>query len=172
MEKAKFPFFMVAVLSLVLWASRILPHQPNFTPVLALCLFTGFFAKGRLFGLFLPLLALLVSDWMIGFYPGWAFNYVAMTLILFSGSFMGPRFSSFMGFGFAAACQFFILSNLGVWMFSQMYAPSFEGLLHCYEMGLPFFRSTLSGTLFFMVVFYFATKGLAKVSRQEWAKRV
>jgi hypothetical protein len=152
MNKNSFLFLSVCFFGLLIFASRLIPHMPNFTPVLGLCLFSGFLAQGRSFSLFIPLGALLLSDFMLGFYPGWGFNYVALTLILFSGIFMQKEMTSFLGFGLLAGVVFFLVSNLGVWATSQMYPKTWEGLIHCYTMGIPFFRATLSGTLGSMVV--------------------
>ena len=140
MKKANLPLMIIAVLSFGIFFSRMIPHQPNLTPVLALCLFSGFFAKGRWYALLLPLVALAASDWVIGFYPGWAFNYVSLALLLFAGSYLKHSASSFLGFGLFGAVVFFLFSNFGVWMFSEMYAPTFEGLMACYQMGIIFFR--------------------------------
>ncbi len=156
MKKANLPLIIIGILSFGIFFSRMIPHQPNLTPVLALCLFSGFFAKGRWYSMVLPLLALAASDWYIGFYPGWGFNYVSLALLLFAGDFMKQAATSFVGYGFFGAVVFFLLSNFGVWMFSEMYPPTFEGLLSCYQMGIIFFRSTLVGTTAFMALFYVA----------------
>ena len=154
MDKSKVPLILVSFLSVLIYLSRTIVHYPNLTPVLALCLFSGFLAKGRWYSMVLPMLALVISDWQIGFYPGWVFNYVSLTLVLFSGVLIKPRLGAFLGFGLLAATNFFLLSNLGVWMFTKMYLPTFEGLIQCYIMGIPFFRATLLSTMVFMVTFY------------------
>lgn len=155
MKRNDLSLLLVAALSLFIFLSRWLPHQPNLTPVIALCLFAGFLARGQVYGFLLPLSALVASDWLIGFYPGWGFTYVSLVGVLLAGAFLRPQLSSFIGFGLGGAILFFLGSNYGVWMSSQMYPPTFGGLLNCYQMGIPFFRSTVTGTLFFMTLFYF-----------------
>ena len=44
---------------------------------------------------------------------------------------------------------FFIISNLGVWLFSTLYNKNFSGLIECYIMAIPFFHNTLLGTIFY-----------------------
>jgi len=44
---------------------------------------------------------------------------------------------------------FFLVSNLGVWVSTEMYAKSWTGLIDCYAAGVPFFRYTLSGDLIY-----------------------
>ena len=172
MNKTNIPLILVGLLSLGLFLSRMMPHQPNLTPVLALCLFSGFLAKGRWYSMVLPLAALIASDWWIGFYPGWGFNYISLVLLLFSGVFMKKSLFSFAGFGFAGALLFFLVSNFGVWVFSQMYAPTFEGLINCYEMGLIFFRATLSGTMVYMLLFYAVVAVAKPAFLQDRTQRV
>ncbi len=154
MKKFDTSLFVVSLLSLFVFISRTLPHQPNLTPVLALCLLSGFVAKGKWYSMVLPMLALALSDAYIGFYPGWALNYITLVAIVFMGVFLKHRLLNFLGFGFAAAVMFFLVSNFGVWLTSQMYPPTLDGLLLCYKMGIEFFRSTLAGTSFFMALFY------------------
>jgi len=54
----------------------------------------------------------------------------------------------------AGSTLFFIITNLGVWMNSSMYEKNIHGLLKAYGMGLPFFRNTLIGDLFYNATFF------------------
>ena len=142
--------------------SRIVPHIANFTPVLALCLWVGHINRGHVFFWALPLAALFASDAFLGFYPGWAFNYICFAGILFLGQFLSGSLGSFIGGGLAAALGFFIVSNAGVWAFTDLYAKSLDGLILALEAGLPFFRNTLISTLFYSVLVYFAQRYLVQ----------
>src|SRR3989344_3965804 len=46
---------------------RLLPHLWNFTPVVAIALFAGFYLGGR-YAIALPLITVFLSDFVIGFY--------------------------------------------------------------------------------------------------------
>ena len=47
-----------------------------------------------------------------------------------------------------------MITNLGVFLFQNMYAKNLAGLIECYEMAIPFFRNTfLSDILFSFVLF-------------------
>ncbi|HMP16588.1 MAG TPA: hypothetical protein PKD72_06180, partial [Gemmatales bacterium] len=48
------------------------------------------------------------------------------------------------------------------------YPPTWEGLLRCYEMALPFFRNQLLGDGLFSVAFF----GIYAAVQQKWAWRV
>jgi len=44
---------------------------------------------------------------------------------------------------------FFVLTNGAVWAMGQWYPESWSGLVSCYAAGVPFYRATLIGDLFF-----------------------
>lgn len=52
-----------------------------------------------------------------------------------------------------ASIQFFLITNFGVWA-TGMYARGLSGLLESYIMGLPFFKWTLLGDLFYTIGFF------------------
>jgi hypothetical protein len=49
---------------------------------------------------------------------------------------------------------FFLLTNLGAWMTSGLYARSAEGLMQAYVAGIPFFQNSLLGNLVFVAVIF------------------
>jgi hypothetical protein len=55
--------FLIAFVAL----ARILPHAPNFTPVVAAALFAGATLHSRTLALLVPIAAMLLSDIVIGF---------------------------------------------------------------------------------------------------------
>src|SRR3989344_2662011 len=48
-------------------AARLLDHAPNFVPIGALALWTGVYLPKR-YGIFLPIVAMVITDFFIGFY--------------------------------------------------------------------------------------------------------
>ncbi|MCO6440948.1 MAG: hypothetical protein J5I81_07655 [Nitrococcus mobilis] len=155
-------------------AARLLPHPPNFTPIEAVALFGGAYVADRRLAFLLPLLALLLSDLVLGFvvygyglfYGGMAFVYASVALITALG--MGGlrrRVTVFRVAGCAvvAASLFFIVTNFGTWLTSGLYPYSASGLLACYLAGLPFFHYTLAGTLGYTALLF---GGLVLVRRR------
>jgi hypothetical protein len=140
-------------LSLVAVASRFLPHPDNFTPFLAIALFSGAFFKSHRLALAVPMVALVVSDFVLGFYPEIFFVYAAFALAVFLGVWMSRQ--TFRGrlvlTTFAGSALFFLISNFGVWMLGRMHAYAFnwQGLMECYAMALPFWRQALAGDLIY-----------------------
>ena len=125
--KLSFSLVLVGLLSALIFWSRWIPHPPNFSPLIALCLASGFLAKGRWYSLVLPLGALAISDWQMGFYPGWGVNYGVLVGILFLGNFM--RFSplSFGGLAFLEPPASFWSPTLGCGFLVGCTPPLFRG---------------------------------------------
>ena len=144
---------LIIVFSLLLLWSRWLPHEANLSPVLALFLVSGWLGQGRWYAL-LPLLALFISDISLGFYPGWAFNYICLVFVMAFGFSMKKTLVSFVTRGWGGVVLFFLVSNFGVWMTSGLYALNGEGFFLCYKMALPFFKVSLVSTTLFLAGFY------------------
>lgn len=132
--------------------SRLIPHIPNFTPVAALALFGGYsLSKKQAF--FMPLLIMFVSDLFIGFdsLPMRIFVYGSFLLTVLIGRSLKRSLSykNMILASFASSILFFVITNFAVWMFTPLYLKTFNGLINCYLMALPFFRNTLLGDLFY-----------------------
>jgi len=56
------------------------------------------------------------------------------------------------GMGIVASIFFFLYTNFGWWLLSNMYPHNLDGLIQCYIMGLPFFKNNLIGNLIFMPI--------------------
>jgi hypothetical protein len=134
---------------------RLLPHEPNFAPVGAIALFGGVLLGWRL-ALWLPLSVMMLSDLLLGFYPGIQYTWIGFLLVAGFGMLLKklpflPRVT--LG-AFGSAVIFFVVSNFGVWLASGMYALSVEGLWQCYCAALPFFRTTLLGDAFYVFMLF------------------
>lgn len=153
----------VALLLVVLgvWA-RAIPHPPNFSPLAAIALFSGAQLGRRWLAIATPLLVLFISDWAMGFYPGWPYVYGAFAATAFLGfGLAGRGWLSTQGAASAlllrsalAALGFFVITNLGVWLAGDLYPLSRQGLAQCFVAALPFFRNTLSSTVLFAFLLF------------------
>ena len=138
--------------------TRLVPHPPNITPVGALGLFAGAYIVMRRFWL-VPLLALLVSDIFIGFYhPITMFSvYLAFFICAMIGRVVLLEHRSMLRIGvvtLSASLIFFVLSNFGDWLSGFNYPLTWEGLVTCYVMAIPFFGNTLLGDLFYVALLF------------------
>ena len=129
--------------------SRFIPHPPNFTSLLAL----SFYVPAILGLRYLP--ALLVSfaltDIIIGYHTGTFFTWGSVFLIgLIASSFSKTLISRISG-ALLGALIFFLITNFGVWI-SGMYGFTWEGLITCYTLAIPFFAYSIISTLIFSLI--------------------
>ncbi len=161
--------FLAIVLIALAVATRFLPHPPNFTAVGAAALFAGVLFPKK-WGMFLPLLAMVISDIFLGFHRTILFTWGSMALVGLIGVYVRKYFStaSVIAGSLFASIQFFIITNFGVWLVEQMYPHTVGGLLLCYTRGLPFFRNTLLGDMLYTgVLFGCYALATAAVSRNH-----
>jgi len=154
---------------------RLIPHVPNFAPIGAIALFGGAYLNKK-YALFILFAALVVSDYLLLYLNPFAptqinfsrfyspLSLIHSTTIYVYGSFL---LNFFIGKWIArdksigrvvtgsllASILFFLITNFGVWA-AGMYGHGLDGLLTSYIMGLPFFRGTLVGDLFYTGVFF------------------
>jgi hypothetical protein len=166
----------LALIALVLAAalSRVLPHPPNFTPVAAMALFAGAYFARRGWALLVPVLALLLSDLVLGMLHGGTYlayyttaaylpsllaNYASMLLAGVIGFGLRGRVTSarVLAGATAASVAFFVISNFAVWVMAQgapYPGPCKLGLGPCYVAGIPFFQWTLLGTVTYAALMF------------------
>ncbi len=161
-------------------ASRIwLIDYPNFKPMAALILFAGFYFRQFRIVVAAVLLAMLVSDQLIGTYE-WQITLAVYGSILFAGGMgwlVARRFGRdgldarsvvgrTIGFALAALTMstlFFLMTNFATW--ACWYEASWVGLAECYTAAIPFYRWTLMGDFVFSMGAIMAYHGaLALVS--------
>ena len=59
---------------------------------------------------------------------------------------------------------FFVITNFTVWLFSGYYPKTYEGLVLCYTMAIPFFRNTILSTLLYTGLFVMTIEFLKNTS--------
>ena len=134
--------------------SRLVPHPPNFTPLIAAVIFLPFISKNKL-GMALPISVMLISDLIIGFHGQMLWVYGGFVLIgLCSYIFYLPVFSRVLTLSVFSPTIFFLITNFGVWQGSPMYDQSAVGLSTSYAMGLPFFANSLMASVLFSLSFF------------------
>lgn len=152
---------------------RLLPHPPNFTPLAAIALFGGTYLSRR-WAVLIVLSAMLISDYFIGFHSTMPYVYGSFLLIILLGYRLRDHITPLAVFGssIAGSLIFFIVTNFGAWLNMGMYPKTASGLLDAYVMGIPFYRNTLIGDVFYATMFfgcYELTKYVIK-RRLVWQK--
>ena len=134
---------------------RIVPHPDNFTPTMSIALFAGMMLPPSL-AFTVPLLVMMASDLVIGLHPLYWLVWASFLLVAMIGLWvrknpvMGRTLIGILG----GSVLFFILSNLGVFLFENMYPRNWAGFVECFTMALPFFRNSLAGDLFYTVCLF------------------
>jgi len=153
LKKEIFPISLILILAF----ARLIPHPPNFTPIIAVAIVSGYFFKNINLSLLTLLIAMLISDLFIGFYENVIFVYASLLLITFVFHKISNKinFKNLFIYGFAGSLIFFAVSNLGVWalgspgVYDIAYEKSLSGLIECYILAIPFFGNTFLSTLIF-----------------------
>ena len=145
-------YFLVSFI-LLLSFSRLIPHPPNFTPILAAAIFSGFCFRNFYLSTLIVILSIFLSDIILGFHNQTIFIYMAlMVSVLLGLSIKNFKFIQILYTGLAASICFFIITNFGAWIFLDIYEKNLSGLINCYIMGIPFFKNTLSSTIFYLLL--------------------
>ena len=104
--------------------------------------------KDRLFGIAIPIVAMFISDAIIGFY---SYQFVIYSSIL-AIALVAPMRKNYVMLGIMAvggSVWFFITTNFVEWMIWDYYPKTIEGLITCYTLAIPFFKNTLISTCLF-----------------------
>lgn len=150
--------FLTALFIILLGAiSRLLPHPPNFAPIATIALFGGtYFSKKLAF--ILPIFAMVVSDYFLGFYQFslMVFVYLGFLISIFLGFWLRnhKKWYTVLGASVLSAILFFLLTNFAVWAFTNWYPKDFAGFIQCYLMAIPFLKNTFLGDLFYATLFF------------------
>lgn len=175
---------LVLVLGLVAiaWGVRLCPYlittlsQPdatpglsyypwNFSPLMAICLFSGSVFRDRRWGYALPLFILIMSDLSIGIaMQNWEMAVCPLTPITYAcqlgAVWLGrtllqqrtlPRL---VGAAVIAELVFFLVTNGAHWGFMPTRDQDLLGLFLTYQDGIPFLRNSLLGTALFSTVLF------------------
>ena len=156
MESRKSHYLSILGLIVLLAFARLLPHPPNFTPILGMAVFSGAIINQRLLAYLTPLAAMLLSDLYLGFHASMPIIYFTLAICVLIGTFISKRVSilnSFLSINLGVLV-FFLITNFAVWYGSGMYEFNISGLMTCYFMAIPFVQNTLiSGLIYGMGAF-------------------
>ncbi len=132
----------------------------NFTPLVAVTAFGGYYFRQNLAAFLLPVGVLAVSDILLPAHDNWAvlLSVHAMMIIPLLLGRLARKTEGLKNAmcwamcGVVPATAFFAVTNFAVWAFKSTYEPSLAGLAACYAAGVPFYRAMLAGDLFFLTV--------------------
>jgi hypothetical protein len=151
-------FRTMLIVGMIFFAAiiRIVPHPWNLAPVGAMALFSGAVIRNRVMAFVFPLLAMLAGDFFVGFHILMPVVYVSFVISTAIGFWLRERRSAprLGGAVLLGAIQFFLITNLGVWIFLNTYPKTFAGLMACYAAGVPFFWNALAGDICYSALLF------------------
>ncbi len=155
---------ILAILIALGIAGRLLPHPPNFTPMAAIALFSGFIFVKRYMAILTVVVTMLLTDYFaFGFLsPEWFASksmwvvYLSLLFPIVFKSFLQKKLGllRITGAALTSSIVFFLATNFAVWAFSPMYEKTWPGLVLCYTMAIPFFQNTVAGDLIWSGVIF------------------
>lgn len=145
---------------------RFIPHPPNFTPIAAIALFGGAYYTNKTYAFGIPLLAMFLTDAIIGFHSLSWLVYFSFAVIVLFGIILLKKVSvkNIILAALLASISFFIITNFGVWVISPIYSKDLTGLVACYIAAIPFFSYNVIGDLFYSGVFFGLYEYIRKIS--------
>ena len=155
----------IIFLTTLLVLSRIIPHPPNFTPILAGIIFLPFIKRDIKFSVFVPIGGMLISDFIIGMHSLMLWTYGPIIILsLLSYYFSNDKASRIASLAIASPAIFYLMSNFGVWINSSMYTKDFSGFIQCYINAIPFYANSATACVLFCSAF-FVIKSFLKNNR-------
>jgi hypothetical protein len=144
--------------------ARLLPHPWNFTPMMAIGLFAGAYARKISTGILATMSALVLSDAIMGFYSGFWFVYAATLVPVLLGRFIRSRsgVGTIVATALGSSVSFFLITNFMVWATGSLYPHTSAGLTASYVAGIPFYQNQLLGDAFYTLAMF---GGYAVLSR-------
>jgi hypothetical protein len=168
---------MASGLAVAAGLTRLIPHAWNLSPAYAMEFFAG--ARLRSWHAFaIPLAVRVLTDILLlpfhlplitkpilylTFMP---FVYASVVINILLGRLVARTESPLRigSLAIVASVQFFLITNFGVWLGSDVYPATLGGLAACYLAGLPYYGPTLASYLVFSGVLFGAHAWLTRTS--------
>ncbi|MDR1139729.1 MAG: hypothetical protein LBK93_03840 [Rickettsiales bacterium] len=152
---------------------RLIPHIPNVTPLTSICLIAG--ANLSRWGAFLVLsITMFISDIILALMFGYPifnyctlFTYTGFVVITFVDSKLQCSQQSLPIYVCCSSLGFWIWTNFGVWITSNLYPKTLVGLSGCYIAALPFLRNSLIGDMIWGLVIFGFLKNFSRLMKRN-----
>jgi len=132
----------------------------NFSPIGAMALFGGAYFNKPWKAFAFPLLMLFISDFILQqtvfkaygngiLYGGWYWVYSAFALMTLSGRWLLKKVTieSFMLSVLVCVIIHWVVTDIGIWYGSKIFAQNFKGYINCLVIAIPYEWRFFAGTL-------------------------
>jgi len=142
-------FYSVATLILIAALGRLIPHWPNFTPILGMAIFAGVAISNRFWSMLIPIAAMVISDLVLGAMFGTEYLFHSTQLVVYGSIVLVAAYgrlftnasvvkTTFLG-GTVSALAFYLITNTAVWLDGTLYPSTIDGLGMALAAGLQFY---------------------------------
>lgn len=151
LSKIQFPLFLIFIGI----SARLIPHPPNFTPIVATALFSGVYLSKK-YAFIVPITIMILTDLFLGFSKSTPIVYSCFLLTGFMGLWLRNNknvvyiFSATM----LSSLIFYVLTNFNYWYGGALYSKDVGGLISSYIAALPFFKNELAGNIIYTGLFF------------------
>jgi hypothetical protein len=116
-----------------------------------------------------PMVAMLISDFFLGWHKTMIFVYGALLFNVWLGGKVArhPKWYNILGGAGIASLVFYLVTNLGVWLTGTWYPHTISGLISCYVAAIPFAKWTLIGDLSYTVALFGTTELLLYYQKKQ-----
>ena len=152
-------FIAVTIMIVAAAFSRLVTnyfHVWNFTPLIAMSLFSGAMINDKRFAFLIPLAAMILSDLFLGFYEGILAVYGALLLITLFGFVLQNRISALnviLG-SLGASAIFFLVTNFALLYPTILYPHTLQGVIASYTAGIPFLKNAVIGDVIYSGILF------------------
>ncbi len=164
-KETKNRFLVLTTMILLAVATRLMPHPYNFAPITGIALFGGSQFSSKKSAFLVPMIAMFLSDLVLGFHTTMLAVYVSFAAIVGIGFWLRKKqtFSRIVAATMASSILFFLVTNFGTWALQSLYPKTAAGLATCYIAAIPFFQNTLLGDLVYSGVLFGSLSLIQKV---------
>jgi len=137
--------------------------------MVAIGLYAGARSKKLTTGVLATVLALVVSDAVLGFYRGMVWVYLATLVPVLLGRLIKTRSSvgAIAAAGLASSLAFFFITNFAVWAGGSLYPHTAHGLQACFAAAIPFYRNQILGDALYTAALFGTHALLTRFLRQR-----
>lgn len=147
---------------------RIITNQLslfNFAPMIAIALFAGAKYNNTKAAFIIPIVVMFLTDVVLAYLNNFdvlhnsiLFTYGSIFLIILLGRILknDTNYNTVKttAFSLLASAIFFIITNFGTWLFSNMYSLDLQGLIQCYVAAIPFNKFSWLSDLFYVTALF------------------
>ena len=144
----KLYYFLFFLVFLIIF--RLIPHPPNFSPIISLAVLSPLLLQNKKLGALLIILAMFITDIFLGFHIYQIIIYSTLILTIYIST-IKKSYIRLFATSVISSLIFFIFTNFAVWIFWDYYPKTIDGLITCYIFAIPFFQNTILSTIFFTI---------------------